>query len=166
MKKTQFKKGFTLVELLVVIAIIAIISGIIITSLQASRLKARDAKRVADVTQIQLAAEQYFDRCGQYPAGIGSAGASPTGISVGCPSGITLATFLSQTPTTPTGGNYDYAYHTLGIVDNYIVHALLEGSNNAAMRDSLASFPSDTSNWSTTFTCSNNVANKDFCAYP
>ena len=67
MKKT--KKGFTLVELLVVIAIIGILAAIGITALSTARLKARDAKRVADLKQIQGALELYFNDKGSYPPG-------------------------------------------------------------------------------------------------
>ncbi|PIS13297.1 MAG: prepilin-type cleavage/methylation domain-containing protein, partial [Candidatus Tagabacteria bacterium CG09_land_8_20_14_0_10_41_14] len=58
---TKNKKGFTLIELLVVIAIIGILSSVVLASLNSARKKARDARRVADIKQIQLALEMYFD---------------------------------------------------------------------------------------------------------
>jgi general secretion pathway protein G len=63
------KKGFTLVELLVVIAIIGILAAIGITALSTARVKARDAKRIADLKQIQAALELYFNEKGNYPTG-------------------------------------------------------------------------------------------------
>jgi len=48
------KKGFTLIELLVVIAIIGILSTIGLVALNGSRVRARDAKRVADLRQYAL----------------------------------------------------------------------------------------------------------------
>jgi len=54
-------KGFTLIELLVVIAIIGILSSVVLASLNSARKSGRDAKRVADIKQIQLALELYFD---------------------------------------------------------------------------------------------------------
>ncbi len=51
------KKGFTLIELLVVIAIIGILSAVVLTSLNSSRDKAQDTKKVNDVKQIALALE-------------------------------------------------------------------------------------------------------------
>ena len=54
-------RGFTLVELLVVIAIIGILSSVVFASLNAARAKARDAKRISDLKQIQIALELYFD---------------------------------------------------------------------------------------------------------
>ena len=55
------KKGFTLVELLVVIAIIGLLSTLAFISLNNARSKARDAKRVSDVRQIQSALELYYN---------------------------------------------------------------------------------------------------------
>ena len=62
------KKGFTLIELLVVIAIIGLLSTLAVVALNSSRLKARDAKRVADVKQIQTALELYFNDQSAYPS--------------------------------------------------------------------------------------------------
>ncbi|TAN36974.1 type II secretion system protein [Patescibacteria group bacterium] len=65
--KKQYTKGFTLIELLVVIAIISLLSSIVMTSLNSARAKGRDAKRVAELHQIQLALEMYYDKYGTYP---------------------------------------------------------------------------------------------------
>lgn len=65
-KKTM--RGFTLIELLVVIAIIGLLASIVLVSLSSARRKARDARRVGDLRQIQLALELYFDDKQQYPA--------------------------------------------------------------------------------------------------
>ncbi|MEK7179015.1 MAG: type II secretion system protein [Patescibacteria group bacterium] len=65
--------GFTLIELLVVIAIIGILSAVVLASLNSARQKSRDAKRVADVKQLQLALELYFDdNSSVYPAALSS----------------------------------------------------------------------------------------------
>ena len=61
------KRGFTLIELLVVIAIIGILSSVVLASLNSARKKSRDARRIADIKQIQLALELYFDSNGNYP---------------------------------------------------------------------------------------------------
>lgn len=67
-------KGFTLVELLTVIAIIGILSTIVMTSLLTARKKGRDVKRIADIKQIQLALEQYYNDNLKYPPNIYSGG--------------------------------------------------------------------------------------------
>ena len=64
-KKNQV--GFTLVELLVVISIIGILSTLASVSVNQARIKARDARRQADVTQVRLALNLYYDDNLQYP---------------------------------------------------------------------------------------------------
>jgi len=60
-------KGFTLIELLVVIAIIGILATIVMVSLNTARAKARDARRISDIRQTQLALQMYYDTNGSYP---------------------------------------------------------------------------------------------------
>jgi prepilin-type N-terminal cleavage/methylation domain-containing protein len=63
------RKGFTLIELLVVIAIIGLLASIVLVSLNSARAKARDAKRVSELKQIQTAIELYYDRANSYVVG-------------------------------------------------------------------------------------------------
>ncbi len=67
--KKNASSGFTLIELLVVIAIIGVLASVVLASLNNARRKSRDARRVTDVKQIQLALELYFDGvgAGNYP---------------------------------------------------------------------------------------------------
>lgn len=62
------KRGFTLIELLVVIAIIGILSSIIISSLNNARTKANDAKRKAELRNLQTALSSYFLATNNRPA--------------------------------------------------------------------------------------------------
>ena len=56
------KKGFTLIELLIVIAIISILAGVLFVSIgQAPLQRSRDAKRVADMNEIQKALGLYLN---------------------------------------------------------------------------------------------------------
>ncbi|MFA5744992.1 MAG: prepilin-type N-terminal cleavage/methylation domain-containing protein [Candidatus Paceibacterota bacterium] len=64
MKKSR---GFTLIELLVVIAIIGILSSVVLASLNTARMKSRDTKRMADLGQIRIALEMYYNDHGYYP---------------------------------------------------------------------------------------------------
>lgn len=67
MINSKNKKGFTLVELLVVISIIGILSSLSTISVNVARERARDAKRQADMSQLQLALYFYFDDNLRFP---------------------------------------------------------------------------------------------------
>ena len=68
--KKQNKLAFTFIELLIVIAIIGILASFSAVSLQGARGRARDAKRVSDISQIQIALELYFNDYSEYPVDI------------------------------------------------------------------------------------------------
>ncbi len=65
--KIQNQQGFTLIELLVVIAIIGMLSSVVLASMNSARVKARDARRLADMKQIQTALELYNSDYNRYP---------------------------------------------------------------------------------------------------
>ena len=90
----KYKKGFTLIELLVVIAIIGILSSVVFASLNSARVKARDAKRQADIRQVKLALEFYYDDNGVYP----SIGSDNTGYNI---SGLVTPLSPQYIPTIP-----------------------------------------------------------------
>ena len=115
-------KGFTLIELLVVIAIIGILSSVVLASLNSARLKARDAKRVSDIKQIQLAVEMYYDDNSNYPA-------STTVTTLVTPG------YIASIPTDPSTGNA-YSYAALGsgsTCSSYHLGATLENTNNSVL---------------------------------
>ena len=127
------KKGFTLVELMIVIAIIALLSGIILTSTTGSKAKSRDARRISDLNQIQLALEQYFDRCGQYPTVDNNLPSTSSTCNVGGTS-VTINSYISVIPSDPTNDathKYSYAVNNSSNPTDYILHATLESSNAA-----------------------------------
>ncbi len=65
--KTRAANGFTLIELLVVISIIGLLSSMVMVALNNARIKARDAKRIADVRQLVSALNLYYQNHNQYP---------------------------------------------------------------------------------------------------
>lgn len=65
--KIKPQNGLTLIELLVVISIIGLLSSIIMTSLNTSRQKARDSKRIMELREISKAVELYYLDTGHYP---------------------------------------------------------------------------------------------------
>lgn len=59
--------GFTLIEMLVVIAIIGLLSSAVIVGLNDARSRARDARRIQDIRQIQNGLENYYAENASYP---------------------------------------------------------------------------------------------------
>ncbi len=109
------KKGFTLIELLVVIAIIGLLSTLAVVALNTARAKSRDAKRVADVKQIQTALELYSGDQSGYPAvasGLTLGGATTSdcfdedGFSGACDAGG--VTYMGLVPPDPGTTTYVY----------------------------------------------------------
>jgi type II secretion system protein G len=68
--KNKNQSGFTLIELLVVVAIIGLLSSIVLISLNVARSRARDAKRIADISQVGKALEVYYNDNSGYPAAL------------------------------------------------------------------------------------------------
>jgi prepilin-type N-terminal cleavage/methylation domain-containing protein len=92
----SYRRGFTLIELLVVIAIIGILASIVLASLDSARKKGRDARRVADIKQLQLALELYYDQYNQFPTAVSS-------------TTLVANNFISTIPLDPSS-NLAYAY--------------------------------------------------------
>lgn len=125
------KKGFTLIELLVVIAIIALLSTLAVVALGSAREKARDAKRLSDVKQIQTALELYYTDQSDYPTGtalvLGGANAGCLGGGGFAASGCTGTLYMGQVPANPAPNGADYSY-TKG-TGTYSITFSLEGTS-------------------------------------
>jgi len=119
---TKRNKGFTLIELLVVIAIIGILSSVVLASLNSARKKARDARRVADIKQLQLAEELYFDALRAY---------APTLAAL-------APTYIATVPNDPLTAAYTYElcsatlYH-IGAALEELTNPAIVSNNNVAV---------------------------------
>lgn len=134
--------GFTLIEILIVVAIIGILASIALVGLGGTRSKARDAKRIAEVRQIQSALELYFNRCGWYP-GPADCGATPPLLTTAddLAEWQGMAAILNDPDigvtnvpdTDPSGGFYFYGSPAGGL--SYVLGATLEGDNQSLRED-------------------------------
>ncbi len=126
----RFRKnqGFTLIELLVVIAIIGVLASVVLASLNTARKKSRDARRIADIKQIQLALELYFDGTApnSYPT-------TDQGLAILATNG-----FIPTVPNDPLSAAYTYEgcsstkYH-IGAALEDLANPAMTGNNNAAV---------------------------------
>lgn len=146
---TRTKRGFTLIELLVVIAIIGILSSVVLASLGTARQKARDATRISDMKNIQLALELYYDSLQSYPAN--SDGASDFDISDAAAAtnveGKLVPTYIPRLPSDPQGAAAADFYRYVGLTTaaaectaatgcaSYAIGATLETANNVLGTD-------------------------------
>lgn len=127
-------EGFTLIELLVVIAIIGVLASIVLASLNTARRKSRDARRITDIKQIQLALELFFDAQAvvHYPdATVTCDATNAYGLQVLAP------TYIPQVSRDPnqTGADLCYRYATPTAAGNsttYHLGAKLEDSSTAS----------------------------------
>lgn len=124
------QSGFTLIEILVVVTIIGILASITLLGLGPARRSAQDARRVADIRNIQSVLEVYFNKNGEYPlcTALDLAGAQTcysstlrSSLTIGTtgvlPSGTTL-------PNEPVGSAKRYAYASDG--DIYYLGAVMD----------------------------------------
>ena len=133
MKKHIHRKGFTLIELLVVIAIIGILSSVVLASLNSARRKSRDARRIADLGQLRLALELYFDAARVYPSVLPG-----TLATTGCGGSPCIA----AVPNDPlsVAGSIPYLYAGLGsgaTCSSYHIGATLEETTNPVLSNDI-----------------------------
>lgn len=124
MFKLRKNQGFTLIELLVVIAIIGVLASVVLASLNTARRKSRDARRIADIKQIQLALELYFDgtSSNSYPAELSSL----------------APTYIPTVPIDPLSAAYFYEFcsstmYHLGAALEDLANPALTGNNNSSV---------------------------------
>jgi len=158
-KMCKGKKGFTLIEMLIVITIIALLASLILVGMGGARQKARDARRIADLHNVQNALELYFSKNGMYPTSIANWDAlitALTGAGVG----------ISQVPKDPLNNTtYYYRYGADSTGTDYVLGAQLEQCDIALKSDTDGTVYSiDCSD--NNATCANTDTSKVYCIRP
>ena len=146
--------GFTLIELLVVIAIIGVLSSVVLASLNTARSKSRDAKRMAEIRQLQIALDFYYDSNGYYPESGWLYSYNASWLNNTNVLGVALNPYLPTLPIDPTNqstppysSGLSYGYYGSGYGDTvsgssgvswYMIVFKLENQNSAAdLQDSI-----------------------------
>ncbi len=124
-------RGFTLIEMLIVVAIIGILATFVLLGVGPTRVRARDARRISDLHQVQTALELYYGKNGVYPGTSDWQGLSNILTNPATNIGV------SQIPKDPNGGGYQYASNGA----TYVIGATLEDGGNPVFRDSIQSNP-------------------------
>ena len=143
------KKGFTLVELVVVVAVVGLMTTVTLVLLDpATQLKkARDAKRKADLSQIQSALELYRADQNAYPTSLPTCGGALY---------TTTTVYIRKAPCDPKNtGQLTYRYIPSGTPPViYWIVACLENVNDSDKdATNLSSYcTGGTTNWSYTVT--------------
>ena len=142
--KNFYKRGFTLIELLVVIAIIGLLASIVLVSLSTTRVKTRDAKRKAELSQMMITFEMFYDIYGYYPNPGGRWCHSNNSCWDTLENELKTDGLVSKLPRDPinnsTGSygswydgsySYTYIYDTPGTPQHYDLIAKLENENDS-----------------------------------
>ncbi len=135
--KIKFKKGFTLIELLVVISIIALLSSVVLSSLNKAQMKARDSQRIQSLQQINKALALYYDDNGNYPIHTDMWGILSTNTLKWNSLATDLNKYIKQLPVDPVNNRtfinysgYVYMYISNAAGSNYDLITFLESNNN------------------------------------
>lgn len=143
--------GFTLIELLVVVGIIGILASAVLANFNATRVRARDVQRKADLGQLRNALQLFHNDYDQYPASGSDDRIAGCGVAANqtCswgsawragPAGQEI-TYMGVTPVDPLADRSDqtdplhYAYASPG-PDDFILTALLENASDEDIAES------------------------------
>lgn len=155
--KPQKQRGFTLIEVLIVVGIIGLLASVILVGLNSSRAKARDARRLSDLRQVQQGLELYYTKNGSYPSA--SSWSALSSEITGANIGIRKIPSDPQVPTVSdssgAGDSKQYQYASDG--QDYVLWAQLEEEDSPLQKDSI------TSGTVSGVSCS---GSRDFCIAP
>ncbi|MFC1627263.1 type II secretion system protein [Patescibacteria group bacterium] len=130
--------GFTLIELLVVISIIGVLAALIVNNLNDARVRARDAKRKQNLSQLKTALRLYYNDYQTYPNHSGG-----NDDFLGCSDGITACggtgNSFSTTNTTYMNQIPEFSYYAqTNSGDGFTTKVTLENASDPELTTSQA----------------------------
>lgn len=150
--------GFTLFELLVVIVVMSILAAFSLTTFNGAQVKARDAKRKADLRELRNVLIQYYQDRRAYPI-VAAAGITSAGCPVSPPwFPLIEPSYTSKVPCDPrnaasgtlaTANTYLYQYVTTCSGQGFILATRLENTSDTEIRTLAVPFnvPNCGGNW-------------------
>lgn len=133
----KYKQGFTLVEILIVIFIIGLLSSVVLIGLGSFRARGRDARRIADLHQIQNGLELYINKQGEYPNTTATSGASWRVFTDMLKNAGIGVTTISNDPLATDTNNRSYFYGVSQDGLSYIIGAQLEDINDPVLKNDI-----------------------------
>jgi len=122
------KNGFTLLELMIVIVILGVLATLITGTFITSLKKGRDAKRKADLEQVQRALEFYYEDNLTYPLTLDLTSGGK--LCHPDPDGCATKTYIQRLPK-ETKGNCKYVYiHETADGEGYGIYSILENTQD------------------------------------
>ncbi|OGC94353.1 hypothetical protein A2389_01175 [Candidatus Adlerbacteria bacterium RIFOXYB1_FULL_48_10] len=105
-----------------VIAIIGVLASVVLANLTAAREKSRDAKRLSDIRQIQIALDLYYDDNNRFPTNPASY------VVANMNTGTTdITPYINPIPADPTNtGSNGYRYRAPAGYQSYTILVNLE----------------------------------------
>lgn len=122
------RKGFTLIEILVVVTIIGILASMTLLGLGPARRSGQDARRIADIRNVQGILEVFFNQKGGYPncptaADAPGAAANYTGCLT---TTLTSAGLLRTGQRLPNDADPNKVYGFQGNISEYYLGAFVD----------------------------------------
>jgi len=154
------QKGFTLIELLVVIAIIGILSSLVLVSMSGARAKARDARKMDDLKNVNTALNIFYNTYERMPRNYnpGWGAYEGDGYYEQSMQELVDAKILAMIPKTP--GGYRYAYYDYGPGNEIgaLLVTALEGAPDSTVGISPSCRP-----WAAGINWCSKASNKYYC---